>query len=259
MRKLLMTHSYFDLYGCKALVCGGAGDLGGAIVGALHEAGIEVVVLDHRPDMDQWAIEHKKGQDPLLEGIQVDLADRGDLVRGFNQAVQILGDLDILVNCQGIQRRYPVEDFPLDVWDEIIEINLTSVFEICQLAGRQMLKTGHGKIINIASMQSFNGGVNIPAYAASKGGVAILTKSLCNAWAGRGINVNAIAPGYFDTKMTAGVKADPVRYQQILARIPTGRWGNLDDICGPLLFLASPASDYLNGVILPVDGGMLST
>jgi 2-deoxy-D-gluconate 3-dehydrogenase len=180
-------------------------------------------------------------------------------VRGFNQALETLGGLDILVNCQSIQRRYPAEDFPLETWDQVIEINLTSVFEISQLAGREMLKKGRGKIINIASMQSFNGGVNIPAYAASKGGVAILTKSLCNAWASRGINVNAIAPGYFDTKMTAGVKADPVRYQQILSRIPVGRWGIPDDICGPLLFLASPASDYLNGVILPVDGGMLST
>jgi len=254
-----MTSHSFDLNGRKALVCGGAGDLGSAIVGALHEAGVEVVVLDFIADIEQWAADRKKGQNPLLAGIRVNLADRNELLRGFNQAVETLGGLDILVNCQSIQRRYPVEDFPLGIWDEIIEINLTSVFEICQLAGREMLKVGHGKIINIASMQSFNGGVNIPAYAASKGGVAILTKSLCNAWASRGINVNAIAPGYFDTKMTAGVKADPVRYQQILARIPVGRWGEPEDICGPLLFLASPASDYLNGVILPVDGGMLST
>jgi 2-deoxy-D-gluconate 3-dehydrogenase len=254
-----MYHPSFELKGSKALVCGGTGDLGSAIVMALYDAGVDVVVIDVIPDMDQWVALRKKGQRPLLAGIRVDLTDRADLVRGFNQAIEILGGLDILVNCQSIQRRYPAEDFPLETWDQIIEINLTSVFEICQLAGREMLKKGRGKIINIASMQSFNGGVNIPAYAASKGGVAILTKSLCNAWAGHGINVNAIAPGYFDTKMTAGVKADPARYQQILARIPVGRWGTPDDICGPLLFLASPASDYLNGVILPVDGGMLST
>ncbi len=257
--EIFMTHQFFDLNGCKALVCGGAGDLGGAIVSALNESGAEVVVLDLISDMDQWIANRKKDQNPLLAGIRVNLTDRQDLVHGFNQAVEILGGIDILVNCQSIQRRYPAEDFPIETWDEIIEINLTSVFEICQLAGREMLKVGRGKIINIASMQSFNGGVNIPAYAASKGGVAILTKSLCNAWASRGINVNAIAPGYFDTKMTAGVKSDPVRYQQILARIPTGRWGLPEDICGPLLFLASSASDYLNGVILPVDGGMLST
>ncbi|RPI33351.1 MAG: SDR family oxidoreductase, partial [Chloroflexota bacterium] len=148
---------------------------------------------------------------------------------------------------------------PLEIWDEVIEINLTSVFTLTQLTGREMLKRGQGKIVNIASMQSFNGGMNIPAYAASKGGVAILTKSFANAWASRGINVNAIAPGYFDTKMTAGVKNNPIRYEQILARIPAGRWGQPGDICGSLLFLVSPASDYVNGVILPVDGGMLCT
>ena len=254
-----MQNHLFDLNGRKALVCGGAGDLGGAIVSALQDAGVEVVVLDLIPDIDEWVANRNTGQKPRLSGIRVNLTDRQDLVQGFNRAMEILESLDILVNCQGIQRRYPAEEFPLETWDEVLEINLTSVFEICQLAGRVMLKKGRGKIINIASMQSFNGGVNIPAYAASKGGVAILTKSLCNAWAGRGINVNAIAPGYFDTKMTAGVKADPNRYQQILARIPTGHWGTPEDICGPLLFLASPASDYMNGVILPVDGGMLST
>jgi 2-deoxy-D-gluconate 3-dehydrogenase len=256
-----MIHPSFELSGSKAIVCGGAGDLGSAMVMALYCSGVDVVVLDVIADMDQWVAQRlrQNEQGSMLAGIRVDLTDRADLVRGFNQAVETLGGLDILVNCQSIQRRYPVEDFPLDVWDQVIEINLTSVFEISQLAGREMLKKGRGKIINIASMQSFNGGVNIPAYAAAKGGVAILTKSLCNAWASRGINVNAIAPGYFDTKMTAGVKQNPVRYEQILARIPTGRWGNPEDICGPLLFLCSPASDYLNGVVLPVDGGMLST
>ncbi len=254
-----MTSPSFDLNGRKALVCGGAGDLGSSIVSALLEAGVDVVVLDCIPDLNRWAANLNNDRYPHLVAIRVDLTDRVDLVQGFYRGIEILGGLDILVNCQGIQRRYPPEEFPLEVWDEILEINLTSVFEICQLAGREMLKKGRGKIINIASMQSFNGGVNIPAYAASKGGVAILTKSLCNGWASRGINVNAIAPGYFDTKMTAGVKNDPNRYQQILARIPAGRWGTPDDIRGPLLFLASSASDYLNGVILPVDGGMLST
>jgi 2-deoxy-D-gluconate 3-dehydrogenase len=256
---LHMTNYSFDLSGRKALVCGGAGDLGSAIVSSLHEVGVEVVVLDCITDIEEWVARLNLRQGPLLAAIRVDLTDRNDLVQGFHQGVETLGGLDILVNCQGIQRRYPPEDFPLEIWDEVIEINLTSVFEVCQLAGREMLKKGRGKIINIASMQSFNGGVNIPAYAASKGGVAILTKSFCNAWASQGINVNAIAPGYFDTKMTAGLKADPIRYQQILERIPARRWGTPDDICGPLLFLASPASDYLNGVVLPVDGGMLST
>jgi 2-deoxy-D-gluconate 3-dehydrogenase len=249
----------FDISGKKALVGGGAGDLGSAIVTALNSAGVEVVVLDCIGNLDEWIAARRVEGNPPITGVRVDLLDRQDLLRGFHQALEILGDIDILVNCQGIQRRYPVEEFPLEVWDDVIEINLTSVFNLSQLTAREMLARGKGKIINIASMQSFNGGVNIPAYAASKGGVAILTKSFANAWASRGINVNAIAPGYFDTKMTAGVKNNPTRYEQILARIPAGRWGLPDDICGPLLFLASPASDYVNGVILPVDGGMLCT
>ncbi|RPI84687.1 MAG: SDR family oxidoreductase [Chloroflexi bacterium] len=249
----------FDISGKKALVAGGAGDLGSAIVTSLNAAGVEVVVLDCIENLPSWIEARCHPGNPPLYGVKTNLMDRQDLHRGFQEALAILGNIDILVNCQGIQRRYPPEEFPIEVWDEVIEINLTSVFTMTQLVGRQMLNQGWGKIINIASMQSFSGGVNIPAYAASKGGVAILTKSFANAWASRGINVNAIAPGYFDTKMTAGVKNNAVRYEQILARIPAGRWGLPEDICGPLLFLASPASDYVNGVTFPVDGGMLGT
>ncbi len=247
----------FGLTGKKAIVSGGAGDLGGAVVSALHKSGADTVVLDYIAGLSDWA--ESKSQPGLkpIQGFQVDLSNRDSLQQVFQQSLEYLGGVDILVNCQGVQRRYPVEEFPLDVWDEVIEINLTSVFEMCQLAGREMLKQGGGKIINFASMQSFNGGKFIPAYAASKGGVAILTKSFSNAWASRGINVNAIAPGYFDTKMTAGVKDDPERYKNILARIPAGRWGDPEDIAGPVLFLASSASDYVNGVVFPVDGGML--
>jgi len=248
---------YFDLNGKKGIVAGGAGDLGTAIVQGLHKAGVELVVMDHIDNVAEWANSITIPGQPMLSTIQVNLSDRSALKSAFEQALEVLGRLDILVNCQGIQRRYPAVEFPLNVWDEVIEINLTSVFELCQLAGREMLLQEHGKIVNLASMQSFNGGFTIPAYAASKAGVAILTKSLSNEWAGKGVTVNAIAPGYFDTKMTAGVKQDPIRYQHILARIPTGRWGDPEDIVGPLLFLCSPASDYVNGVVLPVDGGML--
>jgi len=250
---------YFDISGKKALIGGGAGDLGSAIVTSLNAAGVEVVVLDCIGNLQEWIADRRVAGNPPLVGVESNFLDRDELLRGYQQALEILGDIDILVNCQGIQRRYPPEEFPLEIWDEVIEINLTSVFTLTQLTGREMLKRGQGKIVNIASMQSFNGGMNIPAYAASKGGVAILTKSFANAWASRGINVNAIAPGYFDTKMTAGVKNNPIRYEQILARIPAGRWGQPGDICGSLLFLVSPASDYVNGVILPVDGGMLCT
>jgi len=249
----------FDVVGRKALVAGGAGDLGRAMVSALAQSGVEVAVLDVAAGLEAWVDTLRQPGLAAVHAIRADLTDREDLGRGFESALRVLGTVDILLNAQGIQRRYPAEDFPLDVWDEVIEVNLTSVFAMCQLAGRVMLARRYGKIINIASMQSFTGGYTIPAYAASKAGVAQITKAFANEWTGRGVTVNAIAPGYMDTKMTAAVKADPVRYERILARIPAGRWGRPEDLCGPLLFLAAPASDYVSGVILPVDGGMLGT
>jgi 2-dehydro-3-deoxy-D-gluconate 5-dehydrogenase len=247
----------FDLAGKKAIVAGGTGDLGRALVIGLRDAGVQVVVLGRGASVTKLVESLTAPGQSRVSGVAADLANRVDLSRGFEEALAILGGLDILVNAQGIQRRYPAEEFPLEIWDEILETNLTSVFELCQLAGRVMLKQGRGKIINIASMNSFTGGITIPAYAASKAGVALLTKALSNEWAGKGINVNAIAPGYMDTKMTAAIKADPVRNPQILARIPVGRWGKPEDLVGPLLFLASSASDYVTGDILPVDGGWM--
>jgi 2-deoxy-D-gluconate 3-dehydrogenase len=247
----------FDLSGKRAVVGGGAGDLGSAMVTSLRDAGVDVVVLDYSDTVAQFGESLTKPDGPRVVGVQLDLTDRKGLSRGFEESLGILGNVDILVNCQGIQRRYPAEEFPLDAWDDVIETNLTTVFELCQLAGRVMLENGYGKIINIASMNSFTGGITIPAYAASKAGVALLTKALSNEWASRGINVNAIAPGYMDTKMTAALVADPVRNEQIVARIPVGRWGTPQDLCGPLLFLASSASDYVTGVVMPVDGGWM--
>ena len=145
----------------------------------------------------------------------------------------------------------------MDDWDAVLNINLSAVFRLCQLAGRLFLKQKSGKIINIASMLSFFGGYTVPAYAASKGGVAQLTKALSNEWAGKGINVNAIAPGYMDTQMNTGLIADEARNAQITARIPARRWGTPEDMKGTAVFLASPASDYLNGAVIPVDGGYL--
>ena len=168
------------------------------------------------------------------------------------------GDLDILVNAHGIQRRHQPEEFPLSDWDDVISVNLSSVFVLCQEAGRVMLPKGRGKIINIASMISFFGGQTIHAYAASKGGVAQLTKALSNDWAGKGIQINAIAPGYMATDMNTALM-DPAnpRYQQITDRIPAHRWGTSDDMKGICVFLASPASDYITGAVIPVDGGYL--
>ncbi|MEW5718590.1 MAG: SDR family oxidoreductase [Chloroflexota bacterium] len=254
-----MSSSLFDLTGKRALVAGGTGDLGRVMVKGLRDAGVQVVALGSSDAVDAVVASLDEPGQPRVFGVRADLADRADLARGFARALQMLdGKLDILVNAQGIQRRFPAEEFPIAVWDQVLEVNLTSVFELCQLAGRVMLKQGRGKIVNIASMNSYTGGITIPAYAASKAGVALLTKALCNEWSSKGINVNAIAPGYMDTKMTAAIKADPVRNPQILARIPIGRWGAPEDLVGPLLFLASSASDYLAGIILPVDGGWLA-
>jgi 2-deoxy-D-gluconate 3-dehydrogenase len=175
----------------------------------------------------------------------------------FSEALDILGDINILINNAGVQSRYPCEDFPESDWDRVVEVNLTSVFLMCQLAGRKMLENKNGKIINIASMCSFFGGITIPAYSASKGGIMQLTKALSNEWAGRGVQVNAIAPGYMDTDLNTALINDEKRRTNILSRIPAGRWGNPEDMGGIAVFLASSASDYISGAIIPVDGGYL--
>ncbi len=189
--------------------------------------------------------------------IQADLSDREQAQGLIGQAVSMLGGLDVLINGAGTQRRHRAEDFPLDDWDHVLAVNLEAVWILAQQAGRVMLQAGGGKIINIASAQSFLGGVTIPAYAASKGGVAQLTKALSNDWASHGINVNAIAPGYMATEMTAALVGNPERGPLILSRIPAGRWGRPEDLQGVTLFLASAASDYVHGAIIAVDGGFL--
>jgi len=245
-------NSLFDLSGQKALVTGGSGALGRALAEALIEAGA-AVALAGTSDRTQTV-----AADIGALSLQADLADRDALQRMFAEALERLGGLDLLVACHGMTTRHKAEAFPLDEWDKILEVNLTSVFELCQLAGRHLLAQGHGKIITVASMLSFSGGFTVPAYAASKGGIAQLTKALANEWAARGVNVNAIAPGYFDTPLSAGVKNDPVRNRQVLERIPAGRWGQPADLKGAVVFLASRASDYVHGIVLPVDGGWLS-
>jgi 2-deoxy-D-gluconate 3-dehydrogenase len=243
----------FDLTGKKALVTGAGGPqgLGRAIARGLQKAGATVAILGRSEQMFQVAKE-----DEFIP-IQADLINRADLKRGFDLAVEKLGTLDILVNSHGVQRRHKAEVFPIEDWDLVLETNLTSVFELCQLAARVMLERGYGKIINVASMQTFFGGITIPAYAASKGAIGQLTKALANDWASRGINVNAIAPGYMDTPMNAALISDLQRSVEILARIPAGRWGIPDDMMGAAIFLASHASDYVHGAIIPVDGGWL--
>jgi 2-deoxy-D-gluconate 3-dehydrogenase len=186
------------------------------------------------------------------------LTDRDSLPVGFVEAVELLGGIDILVACHGMVKAGDSVSFEQATWDETIESNLNSVFSLCQLAGTQMLAQGYGKIITIASMLAFGGGLRAAAYAASKGGVAQLTKALANEWSSKGVNVNAIAPGYIKTKLNQHIWTDPLRNEQILARLPSGRWGEPADLKGAVVFLASPASDYVHGIVLPVDGGWLA-
>jgi 2-deoxy-D-gluconate 3-dehydrogenase len=167
------------------------------------------------------------------------------------------GRVDILINNAGIIRRAPAIDVSLESWDAVLAVNLTSVFRLSQLAARGMLERGRGKIVNVASLLSFQGGVTVPAYAASKGGVAQLTKALSNEWAAQGVNVNAIAPGYIRTDNTVALQNDATRNRQILERIPAGRWGEPEDLTGAVIFLSSRASDYVNGQVLAIDGGWL--
>jgi 2-dehydro-3-deoxy-D-gluconate 5-dehydrogenase len=243
----------FDLSGARALVTGGSRGLGRGMAKALADAGATVAVLARSDEVEDAAKEFGG------IGVRADLADRDELRRGFDEAVGRLGGVDVLVASHGMGRRLPALDLELSDWDEVLRTNLTSVFELCRLAGGIMVPRGRGKIVTVASMLSFSGGLNVSPYAASKGGVGQLTKALANEWAPQGVNVNAIAPGYFRTELTAGIwRDDPARSEQILARIPAGRWGEPTDLAGAIVFLASRASDYVHGIVLPVDGGWLS-
>ncbi len=245
------VYDLFSVEGKRALVTGGSAGLGRAMAEALIDGGARAAIAGHSDRV--FRVAEEVGAVPL----QVDLSDRGKTLALVPRALRVLGGLDILVNDAGTQRRHAAEEFPLDDWDHVMAVNLDAVWILSQGAGRHMLTKGGGKIINVASMMSFTGGISIPAYAASKGGVAQLTKALSNEWAGRGINVNAIAPGYMSTELTSALVSDPQREPQILARIPAGRWGRPDDVKGAIIFLASAASDYLHGAVIPVDGGYL--
>jgi 2-dehydro-3-deoxy-D-gluconate 5-dehydrogenase len=244
--------SLFDLSGRRALVTGGGGGLGRALAEGLAEAGASVAVLGRSPSADETAA--------AIGGIAVrgDLHDRDDLDRAFAEAIEGLDGLDVLVTAHGTVHAQDAVEHELEAWDEVLEVNLTSVLELCQRAGRIMIGQGRGKIVNVASMLSFSGGLKVVSYAASKGGVAQLTKALANEWAPLGVNVNAIAPGYIRTGLNEHIWRDPVRSEQILARLPAGRWGEPTDLKGAAVFLASAASDYVHGAVLPVDGGWLA-
>lgn len=248
----------FDLTGRTAIVTGGTRGLGRGMTEGLAEAGAKVMILASGESVFAAAEEMRAGGLDV-QGMRCDLFDPAQVEAVFARAVEALGGrLDILVNNAGVQRRHPAEDFPAEDWDAVIRVNLSAVFQLCQLAGRVMLRQGRGKIINMASMLSYFGGFTVPAYAASKGAVAQLTKALTNEWAARGVCVNAIAPGYMATEMNTALIHDEGRNAEISARIPMHRWGTPDDLKGVAVFLASRASDYLSGAVIPVDGGYLA-
>ncbi len=248
----------FSLEGKKAIVTGGAKGLCNGMAQALHDAGAEVVLLDILDIVEESA--RKMGETGApVHAVKGDLSKPETLQAVYDECLEKLGGrLDILLNGAGIQFRAPAVDFPQARWEKILDINLSAVFYMSQLAGRTMLKQGYGKIINVASMCSFFGSVLIPAYTASKSGVAGITKALSNEWAAHGINVNAIAPGYMATELTANMKeVNPQQYAEITGRIPMGRWGNPEDLQGLCVFLASDASAYISGAVIPIDGGYL--
>ena len=240
----------FDLTGKKAIVTGSCQGLGRSIAEGLAQAGASVCLMDLNPDCAAVAQEMSAGG-LAFEGVTADLTDRKDLERGFLEAVSKLGGLDILVNNAGMQVRGDAEEIELSRWDKLVELNITAVFELSQLAARQMIPQGGGKIINVASMLSFFGGFRCSPYAASKGAVAQLTKACSNEWAGKGINVNAIAP------LNTTIINDPERNREITLRIPAHRWGLPEDLKGTVIYLASGAADYVSGAIIPIDGGYL--
>jgi 2-deoxy-D-gluconate 3-dehydrogenase len=246
----------FDLGGRAAIVTGANTGIGQGIAIALAEAGADVALVGRSAADDTAERVRAAGRRALL--VRADLSSIAPIGEVVDHVVAELGGVDILVNNAGIIRRADALDFSEEDWDAVIDTNLKSVFFLCQAAGRHMVAQGKGKIINIASMLSFQGGIRVPSYTASKSGVAGLTKLLANEWAAKGVNVNAIAPGYIATNNTAALQADENRNRQILERIPAGRWGAPSDLGGAAVFLASSASDYVNGHVLAVDGGWLA-
>jgi len=247
---------WFDLGGRVAVVTGARRGIGRGLALGLARAGADVALVSRTAAGEVAGEIERLGR--RCVPITADLAYPAQVDRVIPDAVRALGRVDILVNNAGVTMRGPALEVTPHDWHRVLQVNLHAVFTLCQQAARDMLPRGHGKIINIASMMSFQGGILIAAYTASKGAVAQLTKLLANEWGAQGINVNAIAPGYIETDLTRPLKEDPTRNPEILARIPAGRWGRPDDVAGAAVFLASRASDYVHGHVLAVDGGWLA-
>lgn len=245
----------FDLTGKTAAVTGASRGIGAAIALALAEAGADIIGASSTITDEHEVIGKIRALGRNAEAIQVDLTQR-DQAQALGETFAER-DVDILIANAGIVERAPVEDHSFEQWDKVLEINLTSQFVLAQATGRRMLERGRGKIVFTASLLSYQGGINAISYTASKHGVAGITKAMSNEWASRGVNVNAIVPGYIATDNTGPLRADPVRHKAILDRIPAGRWGEPEDMGGAAVFLSSPASDYVHGSLIAVDGGWL--
>ena len=238
------------------MVTGANTGLGQAIAVALAEAGADIVAVGRTDPAETKAAVLAVGR--RFIAVQADLGATPAIPMIVGAALAEFSRIDILVNNAGIIRRSDAVDFTAADWDAVMDVNLKSAFFLTQAIGRLMIEAGYGKVINIASILSFQGGIRVASYTASKSGIAGLTRLLANEWAGKGVNVNAIAPGYFATNNTQALRADEKRNQDILARIPAGRWGKPSDLGGAAVFLAAPASDYVHGAIIPVDGGWLA-
>lgn len=250
-----MNKNIFDLCGKNAVVTGGSRGLGKSFAQCLANAGANIIIID--VDRNEQTEKDIAAYGVTCETVVFDLADFANYDELVARILTKYQKIDILVNNAGIQRRHPSLNFPKADWDLVLDINQNAVFFMCQAFGRHMIENGYGKIINIASLLSFQGGLTIPAYAAAKSAVLGFSKSLSNEWASKGVNVNCIAPGYIATEMNTALMNDEVRNRQILERIPAGRWGNPEDLGGAAVFLASPASDYINGHAIVVDGGWM--
>ena len=251
-------NNLFDLTGKVALVTGASRGLGRGIAVGLAQAGAHVIAVASKAENAAQTVSEitAMGAKAVALGCE---QDKPEQVKALvEEAIAVFGKVDILVNNAGTIRRAPAEDFSDEDWDIVMEANINGVFRLSRGIGKHMLQNGSGKIINIASLLSFSGGITVPAYAASKGAVMQLTKALANEWASKGLNINAIAPGYFATDNTQALREDEQRNAAISARIPAGRWGNPEDLAGAAIFLASKASDYVNGHILLVDGGWMA-
>ncbi len=246
----------FDLSGKVALVTGANTGIGQGLALALAGAGADLVVVGHIAPDETMAEIQKLGR--KVHFVEANLMSIEPIDRVVSEALAALGRIDILVNNAGIIRREDATEFSEKDWDDVMDINVKTLFFMCQRVGRHMIERGYGKIINIASMLSFQGGIRVPSYTASKSGVAGITKLLANEWASKGISVNAIAPGYVATDNTAQLRADAERSKSILDRIPAGRWATPEDMGGAAIFLAASASDYVTGHVLAVDGGWLA-